>query len=264
MYIRILSDLHIEISPYEIESLPEDKETTLILAGDCGLFKHVTYSDWMKELSPRFHKIILVAGNHEYYSGKMPTESVKFEKRVDCENVHILQNSSLVIDGVLFLGGTLWTSFRSGNPIVMYDAEVGMNDYNRIRVASNGYRRLRAIDVLEEHRATRNFLFDSLRAMKDDYEKIVVVTHHAPSSKSIPAKYIGDNLNDCFVNNFEYQLIDFGPDIWIHGHLHNSSDYMMGNTRTICNPRGYAFADCNGVKERAENETFDPFLRLTM
>jgi Icc-related predicted phosphoesterase len=252
-----------EVAPHEVEALPEDKETTLILAGDCGLFKHVDYAEWTKELSPRFHKILLVAGNHEWYSGKMPTEQVKFETRVDCENVHILKNSSIVIDDVLFLGGTLWTSFRSGNPMMMYDAERFMNDYRKIRMASNGYRKLRATDVLKEHQATRNFLFDGLRAMRDDYEKIVVVTHHAPSCQSISAQYIGDSMNDCYVNNFEYQLMDFGPNLWIHGHLHSSNDYMIGDTQVISNPRGYAFANHNGVREN-ENKTFDPVLQLTI
>ena len=28
-------------------------------------------------------------------------------------------------------------------------------------------------------------------------------------------------------------------DIWIHGHIHTSSDYQIGKTRIICNPKGY-------------------------
>jgi len=27
--------------------------------------------------------------------------------------------------------------------------------------------------------------------------------------------------------------------LWTHGHMHNASDYMIGETRVVCNPRGY-------------------------
>lgn len=261
MYIRLLSDLHIEICEYEVEPTPQDSETVLILAGDCGLYKHIEYADFVQELAGRFRIILLVAGNHEWYSGKMHTERDKFEARVDRPNVWILQNNSVEIDGVLFLGGTLWTSFQNGNPIMMFDAENSMNDYSKIRVPKNGYRRLRALDVLDEHMTTRNFIFDTLEAERDDYEKVVVITHHAPSHRSIAPEFKGDRLNEAYVNNYDHWIEKTRPTFWFHGHTHSSHDYMIGETRVICNPRGYARADHNGVKTN-ENADFNPTLLL--
>jgi len=262
MKLRILSDLHTEIYPYEVEKMPEDQETILILAGDCGLFKHIAYADFINEVAPSFRKVVMVAGNHEYYAGKFPTEKDKFLERISgCDNVHILQDDAIDIDGVLFVGGTLWTSFRNGNPLVMMDAEAHMNDYSRIRMAKNGYRRLKALDVLEQHTATRNFIFDTLEKEKDNYDKIVVVTHHAPSCKSIASEYVGDRMNDMYVNNFEYWVQNIGPMYWFHGHIHNSMDYMLGDTRVICNPRGYVFRNKNG-EPVTENMSFNPTMTL--
>lgn len=259
MFVRILSDIHTEIFPYEVEYLPTDKDTILVLAGDCGLFKHVEYAGWVKKLAPSFRKVLLIPGNHEFYSGKMHTEQAKFEERVANENVHVLQNQSLVIDDVLFVGGTLWTSFRSGNPMLMLDAERAMNDYYKIRVASNGYRKLRATDVLVEHQKTRNFIFDTVERERTNYEKIVVLTHHAPSRLSISPRFAGDRLNDLYVNDFEYWIENNKPLLWVHGHVHDSMDYVVGDTRILCNPRGYAFVNKNGVRVN-ENPLFNPTL----
>lgn len=261
MKLRILSDLHTEICPYEVESLPTDSDTVLILAGDCGLYKHAEYANFVQGLADRFRIILLVAGNHEWYSGRMPTEQKKFETRVDRPNVWILQNSTAEIDGVLFIGGTLWTSFQNGNPLIMMDSENSMNDYKKIRVSKNGYRKLRALDVLDEHMTTRNFIFDTLEAERDNFDTVVVVTHHAPSYQSISPAFKGDSLNAAYVNNYDYWVENARPSLWFHGHVHSSHDYMIGETRVICNPRGYAQANHNGVKTN-ENPEFNSTLLL--
>jgi len=261
MKLRILSDLHTEICPYEVESLPEDSETVLILAGDCGLFKHVVYAEFVQELAGRFHIVLLVPGNHEFYSGKMHTEQDKFVARVDRPNVYVLQNDTIDIDQVLFVGATMWTSFRNGNPVLMLEAQNAMNDYRKIRVASNGYRRLRPLDVLAEHQKSYHFVLDTVVEETENYDKIIVVTHHAPSVESVHPDFRGDKLNDLYVNSFDYWIENNGPMLWIHGHVHNSMDYRIGNTRILCNPRGYARKYKDGVT-RNENDLFDPTLLL--
>ncbi len=67
--------------------------------------------------------------------------------------------------------------------------------------------------------------------------KTVVTSHHLPSNDSISEKYANDPLNPCFASNLD-NLFDM-TDIWIHGHTHDSFDYIVKNTRVICNPRGY-------------------------
>jgi Icc-related predicted phosphoesterase len=78
----------------------------------------------------------------------------------------------------------------------------------------------------------------------------VVVTHHAPSRRSVHPRFDGSPLNACFVSDLEH-LLDGRACLWIHGHTHDSFDYVVGGTRVVCNPRGYAK---NGVDE---NPRFD-------
>ena len=144
-----------------------------------------------------------------------------------------------MIEGVRFLGATLWTDFSAtGNAaLAAAAAGEGMNDYRRIR--TRGYRRLRPADTLGEHYLARAFLEHKLREPFDG--KTVVVTHHAPSTASIAPHLLRDatHLNAAYVNRLEVLL---GPPVslWVHGHTHTSFDYDIKGTRVVCNPRGYA------------------------
>jgi hypothetical protein len=107
-----------------------------------------------------------------------------------------------------------------------------------------------------EHQACRYFLETELA--KDFDGETVVVTHHAPSFQSVHERFAGDKMNICYANNLE-ALMWYNPiKLWIHGHVHNSLDYIVGDelqsTRVICNPRGYFGYE--------ENRDFDP--RLTI
>jgi broad specificity phosphatase PhoE len=80
----------------------------------------------------------------------------------------------------------------------------------------------------------------------------VVVTHHAPSRRSIHPRFAASLLNACFVSDAERVAGAGRAQWWIHGHTHDSFDYVLNGTRVICNPRGYAKAGVN------ENARFDP------
>jgi hypothetical protein len=82
----------------------------------------------------------------------------------------------------------------------------------------------------------------------------VVITHHAPSPRSIHPRFAGSLLNACFVSDLERLAGGDRVQLWIHGHTHDSFDYLVNGTRIVCNPRGYAKA---GVDE---NALFDPGL----
>jgi hypothetical protein len=92
---------------------------------------------------------------------------------------------------------------------------------------------------------TRTWHFHSLLKLKEflkegDPARSIVVTHHAPSARSIPGRYKNDALTPAFVSNLDGIILDYQPLLWIHGHIHDSFDYQIGKTRIICNPRGYA------------------------
>ena len=141
------------------------------------------------------------------------------------------------MDGVTFLGCTLWTDFELfGDPhIAGYEATQKMTDYKKIRVSPT-YSRLRSVDTATIHHRSRRWLDSALRESSGD---VVVVTHHAPSLKSLPGLRHDDLMSAAYVSNLDEFVRRSNADLWIHGHLHGTSDYTLGATRVLCNPKGY-------------------------
>lgn len=231
MKLHILSDLHVEFESFEAPATDAD---VVILAGDIHVGRRGL--DWALQQFPE-KPVIYVLGNHEYYGKALPRHTAKLREFASGTNVHILEQDVLTLDGVRFLGCTLWTDFSLfGDPrIAGYEATQTMTDYKRIRV-SPSYRRLRSIDTAAIHDRSRRWLESQLRESSSD---IVVVTHHAPSRKSLHGFRHDDLLSAAFVSDLEEFLIRSKARLWIHGHLHSTSDYTLGKTRVLCNPRGY-------------------------
>jgi predicted MPP superfamily phosphohydrolase len=233
MRIQVLSDLHIEFQPFEP---PRAGADVIILAGDI----HVGAAGvaWALE-HIRETPVIYVLGNHEYYRHKLPDLCVSLKEKTQGTHVHVLENNSIVINDVRFLGCTLWTDFRlNGNPVIAgFDAERMLADYNLIRV-SPAFRKLKAVDTVALHRRSKAWLNAELP--RSDLPT-VVVTHHAPATASIAEQYKSDNsLNPAFVSDMGDFVAGSGARYWIHGHTHSRFDYTLGTTRVLCNPRGYA------------------------
>lgn len=102
--------------------------------------------------------------------------------------------------------------------------------------------------ALQEHKRSREWLKAELAKPFDG--PTVVVTHHAPHPLSIHHRFRGSMLNGAFVSDLSEVMESFGPELWIHGHVHDSHDYRVGKTRVACNPKGYG----------SENPAFDPSL----
>jgi Icc-related predicted phosphoesterase len=153
-------------------------------------------------------------------------------------NVHIMENDCLTVDGVRFLGCTLWTDFRLfGNPEVAgHEAALVMNDYRRIRVSPE-YRRLTGKDTARFHARSVRWLRDQFDATTSS--PTVVVTHHAPSSKSLDPQQSQELIRAAYASHLDELVARSGARFWIHGHLHRAKDYLIGNTHIVSNPRGY-------------------------
>ena len=235
MKLHILSDLHIEFGKLELSKTNAD---VVILAGDI----HVGEKGfaWAKE-NFGDQEVIYVLGNHEYYRGAIPKLTEKLKARSDGTNVHILENGALTIEGFQFLGCTLWSDFRLLNnlDIAVIGAQETMNDYRLIRL-SPIYRKIRPSDTAIWHRKSRSWLKGELKKGKKEKKKTVVITHHAPSILSVPEQYKDDPLSASFASEMEKFIEETEADLWVHGHIHTSSDYHIGSTRVLCNPRGYA------------------------
>lgn len=246
MKIQILSDIHNEFSRL---SIPETDADVVILAGDIDV--KLRAIPWALE----FNKPVLyVLGNHECYS--MQLESVKAKTRAQTlgTNIHFLDDEEIVIDGVRFLGGTLWSDFQlfgsSQAEFAMLEAQFGMSDYQVIRIGPY-FRRLQPQDTLELHLKTVDFLTSQI--FQPFEGKTVVITHHAPSVQSVHERYLQDKLTPAFASNLEH-LMGESVNLWVHGHVHHCNDYVLNGTRVVSNPRGYQ----SQGQLHPENSGFDP------
>jgi len=253
----IVSDLHLEFGRPFDAPVPGEADV-MICAGDILVKGIVPTLDWLAATAARHVPVIIVAGNHEFYNAAM-IPAIE-DARVHAErspNVHFLENSSVLIDGVNFIGATLWTDFRLGGvdpEVAMFNAEHGtagagrMSDYGRIKYTKVPYRKFRPIHAYRKHVESRGYLSEELRAPKAD--KTVVVTHHAPSARSIPISNREDPFSPCYASDLEGIIEETEPSLWVHGHVHQSAGYHIGITKVIANPRGYP----------GERSVFDPGL----
>lgn len=258
--LNIVSDLHLDIDGV-LPELPGGE--VLVIAGDLcearslTIHEHLTKDElrirtaireFIDNVSNRYEKIFMVMGNHEHYHNKF---NKTWQTLVDNtpSNFHILDNDCVKHNGVLFVGATLWTDLNKNDPLTQHTVRDFMNDYKCITyVQGNEYRKLRPGDTVREHFKSLNYIKGVLDNTRNTDKKVVVITHHAPSSMSIAEQYRNDQLmNGAYYSDLSDLILD-NPQIplWIHGHTHTAFDYMIGDTRVICNPFGY---QVNGHRE---------------
>ena len=232
MRLHILSDLHLEFEPF---TPPVVEAEVVILAGDVSTGRNGL--KWALKTFPD-RPVIYVLGNHEFYGQKLQKLIKELQELADGTNIHLLENGSCSIGDVVFLGATLWTDFAlNGNPVVSeVVAQTSMNDYRRIRTLPR-YSRLKPSDTRRLHMESRRWLEDQAFAHKR--QKVVVVTHHAPSRESIPPAFAGDPCNPALASDMSRFIVESEAQLWVHGHIHYCRDYTLGKTRVLANPRGY-------------------------
>lgn len=233
MLLKIESDLHIDpcfCNPY-VPNL--DGIDVYVIAGDLAEYKHcMPYLKTLCEKYPEV-KIVYVAGNHEYwgtYYGKLKTAFKEFERQH--KNFHYLENDTVIINGIRFIGATLWTSFRNRNPIEMNDAWQYMKDYKRIRWAHGSMPFSPQISATI-HENSKKFVFDTLN---NSNEKSIIVTHHrmfdSGSTRFLSSAYeteLREELLECKNK----------PIMCISGHCHEAHRFIWDDILFISNPFGY-------------------------
>ncbi|MBU1219036.1 metallophosphoesterase [Myxococcota bacterium] len=232
MKLLLLSDLHLEFVDLSLSACRPD---VVVLAGDIS--KGTDGIDWI--VRQKFKcPVVYIAGNHEFYGHKYPGLILKMREKAQFEGISFLENESVEIGYVTFHGATLWTNFSLfGDPKISgTDCQLGMSDFHRIR-REPSYSKIRAMDVSVIHEKTIRWLSHSLQNSNSKVN--VVVTHHAPSIKSVESNFLKDPLTPGYVTNLEDFILEHKPDLWLHGHIHTSSDYNIGSCRVLCNPRGY-------------------------
>lgn len=252
MKIQVVSDLHLEFGPIEIKNEGSD---VLILSGDILVAADLAISpernrffrEFLRQVDGEFPNIVYVPGNHEFYNGKM-NECLQniHNECARYNNIYFLENETVEIDDVIFMGATLWTDCNKEDPLTLHALKDMMNDFFIIRNDNkifndimNQYPRLLPEDIVEFHKKTLEYFDIVLENSKD--KRCVVVGHHAPSKASTHPRYRNEVLmNGGYSSDLSEFILD-RPQIklWTHGHTHESFDYMIGDTRIVCNPRGY-------------------------
>lgn len=242
MNIGYISDLHTECNKFGVNfSHPLD---ILIICGDVGqksyLVKQVIV-DILKKL-PEHAQIIYVLGNHEYVYQVFDEVLMSYRNEFkELKRVIILEKESVVINGVKFIGTTLWSGFNNKNNETVEKINRKIMDYGiKIRNPdSNNENYLLNFDhefIYDEFIKCKKFLEDELS--KKHSGRVIVITHYPPHQNSKNPNFLNDVASDYYCNHlpelFNLERVDF----WIHGHTHYSADYQINKTNVLSNPRG--------------------------
>jgi Icc-related predicted phosphoesterase len=236
------------------------------------------FQDFFSRVCFQFPHVVYVAGNHEHYHGdfKYTLSDLKM-KLGRFENLHILDKEVFQLRDYKFVGSTLWTDMNKEDPLTLYHIKQMMNDFRCVKNSNRevSYKTFQPInkpvgvtdedflalphekrfttvfktkpavfcpeDAVEEHKKSLEYIKFIVSEAKP-HEKVVVVGHHTPSLRSCAEKYNNDPMmNGGYHNSLDEYIMDH-PQIalWTHGHTHENMDYMIGDTRVFCNPRGYA------------------------
>lgn len=222
MTISIVSDVHTEHDTENklsaIRKMP--KKDVLVLAGDIGTRSSLEAA--VEAFCGRARHVVMVAGNHEAWGRTIQTsldQCAELESKFP--NFHFLNNSYIVIDGQRFVGTSLWFPDHPMNFAFRHLD----NDFTRI---DNFVQ-----DVYGTSMAAKRYLEGTVDTND------VVITHHLPSYESVHPRFRASEGNRFYVHDVS-RLVEYAqPKLWVHGHTHDPMDYMIGNTRIVCNPMGY-------------------------
>lgn len=267
MNIQLLSDLHLESNPH-FTPRPAPGADLLVLAGDIGsyqsgsLLAELGIADFgLARFSPLPvvrggaawpTPVLFVPGNHEYDG--LEFDAAAAQLRETCERLGIiwLERQSLVLDGVRFVGCTLWTDFDALTNEEALASGAALSLGEQLKAREKAFRA--ANFYLKKNHSLRQgqpMLSDALReeslqsqawlrqALAEPFDgATVVVTHFAPSLRSADPRYGLTPGTAGFCNTLD----DLLPQarLWLHGHLHCPNDYVRHGCRVVANPLGYA------------------------
>lgn len=250
MQIRVLSDIHIDINEnYPIPEFEDDVFT--IVAGDIS-GDPVVSSYWIED---NIKHGVFVHGNHDLVYNKLeqPLQEQKliFKNKFPLDvNVSYLDNQYKIIDDIVFIGCCLYTNYKYNGKTIsnMKLAETGLNDFYWGKYKDGD----KVVPLLPKHylemfNESFKFIKDTLKKFKD--KKCVLITHYGVSPLQLDPKYFNSSLNASFISNLEKFILKHDNlALVVSGHVHNSSDFKIGNIRVICNPYGYRdpyYGECN-------------------
>ncbi|WP_105382900.1 metallophosphoesterase [Neorhizobium alkalisoli] len=249
----IVSDLH--ATHADLSSVPFDipEGDICLCAGDISDFLEMSLDFLKKKIAPSM-PIIAVLGNHDFYGGSIEQVLKSARRATVGTNIRILENEVIQIGDIRVIAATLWTDYE-----IPFDVEAEQMSANERRDFAVNFCRRYMLDyreiyrsnpfsdgmpglvtsgeLIQRHHESRAFIATELA--KPWSGKTIVLSHHAPSPRSLLARFAGHPSNAAFASDLSEIIHRGKPDFWIHGHVHEFFDYAKGKTRVICNPRGY-------------------------
>jgi len=232
--------------------LPDDKDTTLVLAGDVwtgtAFIEYCGFS-WIAEMSKQFKQVLIVLGNHDYWpcnhalTIKNGGDTCNAMLQDMCLfNVHVLDMGTFEAEGVLFVGATLWTDMKNSDPLVMMNMQnfMAYDGKCAYETGPNGkWSRFTSEKWVNTHMKHRDYIKHIVEQNRD--KKIVVITHHFPLTHLGDPDYNGDPVNWYYSSDMSGFILDNGHiALWCYGHTHYHRDEMFSTTRFLNNCVGYA------------------------
>jgi Icc-related predicted phosphoesterase len=249
MKIQIFSDLHLDVHPIKPITIKPGVDLVIVAGDTCeGVLRAFEH---LRRIVPLHIPIVMVLGNHEYYRRFIPDELALARSQAPAFNIHVLENDTVTLGngGVRLVGATLCTdyqAFRESNVAgVMNACATGMNDHRLIGWQKQPWLRFRPQEAALLHHQSKTYLAEVLAT--EFAGPTVAISHHAVHWDSVHPRFRSDPVTAAFVSDQSALIEVHQPTLWVHGHVHNSSDYRVGKTRIVCNPHGYG----------SENPDFD-------
>lgn len=236
------------------------------------------YRTFFDHVCQEFPHVVYILGNHEHYSGDVAHSYNTLKYHLDYGNLHILEKETWKHQEHTFVGGTLWTDMDHSNSLTMSYCKDAMNDFREVKNSNRMVVRqvplyMKNLLYTEDGKNGGQYIKDEKGALVPngikykeeparwspedsvaDHERMlayidhvtrdpgsyIVVGHHCPSEQSVADMYKGNLLNGAFRSSLD-DFIESRPQIrlWLHGHTHHNFNYWIGETRIVCNPRGY-------------------------
>lgn len=203
----------------------------LILAGDIVTFSRKSCETTIKAACTKYKHVVMIEGNHERYHTSPYWSLYKARKLEEkYPNFHLLDKQTITIEEVTFAGATTWFP-NTPDAWILKDS---LNDFTQIKDFVPW--------VFEENEKCIEF-WNNIKAD-------VYISHHAPSSLSIHPNFKSSKTNCYYVEERLGKAIERNqPKYCIHGHMHHSVNYQIGETKVISNPYGYESSDMRGLNK---------------